>query len=196
MALNGINVLLGVSASVAAIRIPRLVRALRTRGANVKIVSTETAKVFMESEEPLPTDVDLFTDEHEWRDWKEKQDPVLHIELRKWATVFLVAPLSANTLAKLANGLCDNLLTCVARAWPVASKTRKPFLVAPAMNTLMWDHPITETHLKSLTSFNIKIIPPISKRLACGDVGIGAMEEPEKIVIALMSAVQSIRIVS
>lgn len=81
----------------------------------------------------------VLKDEDEWSCWSKREDPVLHIDLRKWADVLLVAPLSANTLAKLANGLCDNLLTCVARAWDFS----RPLLVAPAMNTLMWESPFT-----------------------------------------------------
>lgn len=65
----------------------------------------------------LSASVSLAGDEDEWRGWKQVGDPVVHIELRRWADVFVIAPLSANTLAKLANGLCDNLVTCVARAW-------------------------------------------------------------------------------
>jgi phosphopantothenoylcysteine decarboxylase len=95
----------------------------------------------------------------------------------------VIAPLSANTLAKMANGLCDNLLvcrlhhplliyilqTCVVRAWDF----KKPLIVAPAMNTLMWDHPFTEKHLKELTSLGVIVISPIEKLLACGDKGKG-----------------------
>lgn len=119
----------------------------------------------------------------------------MHIDLRRWADVMVIAPLSANTLAKLAGGLCDNLLTCVVRAWDF----QKPLLVrwwwccahwhavaqvAPAMNTLMWDNPFTARHLATLTELGVQVIPPISKRLACGDVGSGAMQEPEVIAAA------------
>ena len=76
---------------------------------------------------PLVSEVvPLHDDEAEWRGWQKVGDPVLHIELRRWADVFVVAPLSANTLAKMANGMCDNLLTCVVRAWDFS----KPLLVA------------------------------------------------------------------
>ena len=106
-------------------------------------------------------------------------DPVLHIELRKWADVMLVAPLSANTLAKLANGVSDNLLTCVARAWDLSLK---PFVVCPAMNTMMWDHPLTGRHIRAVTGsppdgLGFRIIAPVEKLLACGDLGMGAMAE-------------------
>lgn len=65
----------------------------------------------------IPKDIEVFTDENEWSTWQKRGDPVLHIELRKWADMILIAPLSANTMAKIVNGICDNLLTCVMRAW-------------------------------------------------------------------------------
>lgn len=111
-----------------------------------------------------------FTDEHEWEEYKYGKK-VLHIELIKWADRFIIAPCSANTLAKLANGICDNLLTCCARAWDF----NKPFIIAPAMNTNMWNHPITQKHLDTLRSWGIIIKDPISKTLYCGDTGMGAM---------------------
>src|SRR6266446_4940349 len=78
----------------------------------------------------------------------ERDDPVLHIELRRWAEVLVIAPLDANTLAKLAAGLADNCLTCVWRAWD----PNRPVILAPAMNTLMWDHPLTSRHLRQLAA--------------------------------------------
>ncbi|KNC79766.1 hypothetical protein, variant, partial [Sphaeroforma arctica JP610] len=98
--------------------------------------------------------------------WNKMADPVLHIELRRWADIAIIAPLDANTMAKLANGICDNLVTCTLRAWDV----HKPVLVAPAMNTHMWTHPITSVHLDVLRSLHYHIIPPVAKKLACDDV--------------------------
>lgn len=181
------NVLLGASGSVAAIRIPRLVRILEQHGAHVRVISTNSATAFLNTEESLREDL-VFTDRDEWSAWKKLSDPVLHIELRKWAHVFIIAPTSANTLSKLANGLCDNLLTCVARAWPLSHQSeQKPFIIAPAMNTMMWQHPVTAMHLQTVTAFGIKVIQPISKKLACGDTGVGAMEDPCKIVDFVLS---------
>ncbi|XP_077774482.1 phosphopantothenoylcysteine decarboxylase isoform X2 [Podarcis muralis] len=99
--------------------------------------------------------------------WKKREDPVLHIDLRRWADLLLVAPLDANTLAKMANGLCDNLLTCVIRAWDLS----KPLLFCPAMNTAMWEHPITAQQVDQLKSFGYVEIPCIVKKLICGDEG-------------------------
>lgn len=98
-----------------------------------------------------------------------------------------MAPLDANTLAKLANGLCDNLLTCICRAWlhPVDNGQRRELLVCPAMNTAMWNHPITKTHLEVLRSWGFQVLPPIEKVLVCGDAGMGAMAEVECIAQAV-----------
>ena len=122
----------------------------------------------------------LFTDSDEWTAWSAMGDPVLHIELRKWADVMLVAPLSANTLAKLTTGLCDNLLTCVARAWD----NSKPVIICPSMNTFMWDNAHTAEAIAKVTAppFSYILVKPISKVLACGDVGVGAMAEVNTIV--------------
>src|SRR5205807_1588870 len=95
----------------------------------------------------------VYLDEDEWPGRRagqryQREDPVLHIELRRWADVLLIAPLDANTLAKLATGLADNCLTCVWRAWDA----NRPVVLAPAMNTLMWDHPLTGRHLQQLPS--------------------------------------------
>lgn len=121
----------------------------------------------------------IWDDTEDWSDWKKVGDPVLHIELRRWADVVLVAPCSANTLAKIAGGLCDNLLTSMLRA---LSPTTPTYLF-PAMNTLMYMHPLTEAHLKVAQDvLGYQVVGPISKQLACGDVGQGAMTEWRDIV--------------
>lgn len=123
-------------------------------------------------------DLPVATDALEWSLWEGRSDPVLHIELRRWADVLVIAPLSANTLAKIAGGLCDNLLTCVVRAWDMS----KPLLFCPAMNTHMYDHPLTVTHIATLKNIGYTEVPCISKRLVCGDVGNGAMASVDTIV--------------
>ncbi|XP_045892374.1 phosphopantothenoylcysteine decarboxylase isoform X2 [Micropterus dolomieu] len=110
--------------------------------------------------------------------WTQRSDPVLHIELRRWADLLVIAPLDANTLGKIANGICDNLLTCVVRAWD----TSRPLLFCPAMNTAMWQHPITAQQVSRLTEFGYVEIPCIAKKLVCGDEGKGAMAEVSTIV--------------
>ena len=90
----------------------------------------------------------------------------------------LVAPLDANTMAKAANGICDNLLTCILRAWDF----KKPLLAFPAMNTFMWQHPVTRIHLAALKRFGYRLTSPIEKDLMCGDHGMGAMADVATIV--------------
>ena len=106
-------------------------------------------------------------------------DPILHIELRNWSDIFVIAPLDANTLGKLAYGICDNLVTCVARAWDIK---HKPLVFCPAMNTLMWQHPCTERNINVLKDYGYIEIPPVNKRLACGDEGVGGMAEVNDII--------------
>ena len=107
----------------------------------------------------------------------------MHIELRKWADVFLVAPLDANTLAKMCHGLCDNTLTSTLRCWDFGSG-HKHMVLCPAMNTAMWEHPLTEAQLDQVKGFGkeVYVVPPIVKTLVCGDRGMGAMAEVSTIV--------------
>lgn len=121
--------------------------------------------------------LELFRDEDEWRVWRGIGDQVLHIELSKWADVMVIAPLDANTMAKMANGICDNLLTCVARAW-----NEKPLMFCPAMNTNMWLHPVTSSQVDTLKSWGYFEVPCVEKKLACGDFGLGGMAELDTIV--------------
>ena len=172
------NILLGATGSVAAVRIPLLYRTLLNNGHEVKVVVTEPSLYFFE---PIELGDALIRDADEWPGAKyTRGDRVLHIDLRNWADLFLIAPLDANTLAKLAVGLCDNCLTCVWRAWD----TSKPAMIAPAMNTHMWEHPITARQLRTIREDfpKLEVIAPIEKALACGDVGVGGMAEVPAIV--------------
>ncbi|MFO0937788.1 MAG: flavoprotein [Gemmataceae bacterium] len=138
------RVLLGITGSVAAVKTPELEVALRHAGYEVRIIATESALYFFDTADLHDP---LIRDKDEWPGTRyQRGDAVQHIELRKWADAFVIAPLDANTLAKMANGLCDNALTCVWRAWDFA----KPIIVAPAMNTFMWQHPLTRQHLRTL----------------------------------------------
>ncbi|KAF7237777.1 Phosphopantothenoylcysteine decarboxylase [Varanus komodoensis] len=170
------HILVGVTGSVAALKLPLLVaELLKLPGVEVQVVTTENAKHFYNAGE-IP--VALHSDADEWQMWKGRTDPVLHIDLRRWADLMLVAPLDANTLAKIASGLCDNLLTCVVRAWDLS----KPLLFCPAMNTAMWEHPISAQQVRQLKGFGYLEIPCIVKKLVCGDEGRGAMAEVPIIV--------------
>jgi phosphopantothenoylcysteine decarboxylase len=205
------NVLLGATGSVAAVRVPALVDALTSAGHKAKVVATTAATYFFDPA-PLRAAGALVLDEDEWPGRAEgaryeRGDEVVHIELRKWAELFVIAPLDANTLAKLAVGLCDNCLTCVWRAWDTA----RPVVLAPAMNTLMWQHPFTRRHLRSIAadagaghipahlsddalvqqindrSPTLRVVGPITKALACGDTGVGAMAEVPDVVTAVQT---------
>lgn len=170
------RVLVGTTGSVAALKLPLLVsRLLGIPGVDVAVVSTERAKHFYN---PKDIPVPLYSDADEWEAWQQRSDPVLHIELRRWADLMLVAPLDANTLGKVASGICDNLLTCVLRAWDLS----KPLLFCPAMNTAMWEHPLTAQQVAQLRSFGYMEIPCVVKTLVCGDQGLGAMAEVDSIV--------------
>jgi phosphopantothenoylcysteine decarboxylase len=207
------NVLLGVTGSVAAIKVPSLFSDLERLGHHVKVVATRAALYFFDPASLGRRGRDpnvVVLDEDEWpgRHYT-RGDPVLHIELRRWAGVLLIAPLDANTLAKLAGGLADNCLTCVWRAWDPA----RPVVLAPAMNTFMWQHPLTARHLRQLAADagatppsevelddlpawinthcpRLRIVPPVSKRLACGDVGVGALAELDQIVVVVGKALE------
>lgn len=206
------NILLGVTGSVAAIKVPELFFALRERGHSVKVVATRSALYFFDAAKLDPSRVVrnsdvVIVDDDEWPGREDgdryvRGAAVAHIELRRWADLFLIAPLDANTLAKFAVGLCDNCLTCVWRAWDM----QRPIAIAPAMNTLMWENSMTRRHLRSLAADfgaghvpnhfsddewiaevnsrarTFRIIGPQTKELACGDIGIGAMADPSTIV--------------
>jgi phosphopantothenoylcysteine decarboxylase len=196
------NVLLGVTGSVAAILTPDLARSLRAAGHSVRVVATRASLYFFDPEAAggVIRDEDEWPGASEGRHW-QRGEPVLHIELRRWAEALVIAPLDANTLAKLAGGLCDNCLTCVWRAW---ERTR-PVVLAPAMNTLMWEHPATARHLRQVAADlgaeppggleldallewinghhpTLRVTPPVSKRLACDDIGVGAMAGVAEVV--------------
>jgi phosphopantothenoylcysteine decarboxylase len=209
------NVLLGVTGSVAALKTPELCNSLRDAGHEIKVVATQSSLHFfdpdaLDATRPGRNRAIVVLDEDEWPmrgagQLCQRGDPVMHIELRKWADLLVIAPLDANTLAKLANGLADNCLTCVCRAWDPA----RPIVLAPAMNTMMWDHPATRRHLVRLAEDagasgsppseelpaiiewlnagcpRLHVVPPLSKRLFCGDVGVGAMAEVHDIVAAV-----------
>ncbi|XP_041978851.1 phosphopantothenoylcysteine decarboxylase isoform X2 [Aricia agestis] len=135
---------------------------------------TEHAKHFIEDFDKLHA----HEDSTEWSAWQKRGDPVVHIELGKWADLLVIAPLDANTLAKISQGICDNLVTSTVRAWDL----KKPLLFCPAMNTRMWEHPITSQQIAALKEWGYEEIAPISKTLMCGDTGVGAMAEVSTIV--------------
>jgi phosphopantothenoylcysteine synthetase/decarboxylase len=123
----------------------------------------------------------FISDEDEWDSWEKIGDSVLHIELRNIADMLLVCPASADVLAKISNGISDSFFLSILRAWDF----NKPCLIAPAMNTLMWRHDITSRHVRYLQSLGCKFIDPVCKKLACEDVGVGALADVTTIVKAV-----------
>ncbi|EAZ51423.1 flavoprotein, partial [Cryptosporidium parvum Iowa II] len=183
------NVLIGVTGSVAAIKIHEFIKKLKEKVISnnieieIKVVATDSAKNFLNG-----LALDLLVDcQDEFGNWKSMGDDIPHISLRQWADLYIILPLSANTLAKLSNGLCDNVLTNIARAWDF----KKPIIVCPAMNSFMWEHPITLTQINILISFGYKVVFPIEKKLACGEYGMGGMQEIEKIVEQILLELNS-----
>jgi phosphopantothenoylcysteine decarboxylase/phosphopantothenate--cysteine ligase len=173
--LSGKNILLGVTAGIAAYKTAHLVRLFIKAGAQVKVVMTPASKEFVTpltlstlSKNPVySTFFDKGNEENE--EWNS------HVDLGLWADYMLVAPATANTLSKMANGVCDNLLLAVY----LSAKCKVYF--APAMDLDMYEHPTTKSSIKKLQSFGNIFIPPSSGELASGLVGEGRMEEPENI---------------
>lgn len=173
--LSGKNILLGITGGIAAYKTTFLVRLLIKAGANVKIILTPSASSFVSpltlatlSKNPVVTDFEK-TEEHT-TDWNN------HVKLGLWADVMLVAPVTANTMSKMANGGCDNLLL----ATYLSAKC--PVFFAPAMDLDMYKHPSTATSIKKLQSFRNIMIPATSGELASGLHGEGRMAEPEDIL--------------
>ena len=169
--LKGKKILLGITGSIAAYKSAILVRLLVKQGAEVKIIMTTAAKDFV-----TPLSLSTLSKNDVLADITDNDTWANHVMLGRWADIMLIAPLSCNTLAKMANGLCDNLLMAV-----YLSATC-PVVVAPAMDEDMWHHNSTKENLKKITSFNNQIIPVEKGELASGLVGEGRMAEPENIV--------------
>ena len=176
--LEGKNILLGVCGSIASYKSAELTRLLVKAGANVKIVMTTDAKAFITpltlstlSKNPVLSEY-YNTHTGEWNN---------HVELALWADLILIAPITANTLAKFANGGCDNLLS----ACYLSAKC--PVMFAPAMDLDMWKHPSTKKNIQTLISYGNILIKPGKGELASGLHGEGRMEEPEAILQQLNS---------
>ncbi|KAL7116494.1 hypothetical protein ACP275_03G008200 [Erythranthe tilingii] len=172
------RILLAACGSVAAIKFAHICHSF-SEWTEVNAVATPASLRFIDRAS-LPKNVYLYTDEEEWSSWNNVGDKVLHIELCRWADIMVIAPLSANTLAKIAGGLCDNLLTCIVRAWDYS----KPMFVAPAMNDLMWTNPFTERHLMVIDELGTDLIRPVTDRTTVV-FGSGAMAETKDIYSAV-----------
>ena len=200
------HLLLASSGSVATIKLPNILQGLsRYNDLSIRIVLTKAAENFLagqSSEQPLLDslhgikNVDgVYRDEDEWGKPWVRGGSILHIELRRWADILVIAPLSANSMAKMTAGLADSLLLSVVRAWDTTGEIeggrRKRIILAPAMNTAMWRHPVTRKQIQMLEEDWavdkqhdgwIELLRPMEKTLACGDVGSGAMREWSEIV--------------
>lgn len=203
---NKKHLLLASSGSVATIKLPHILRELsRHNDLSIRIVLTKAAENFLagqSAEQPLlkslynVKNVDgIYRDEDEWdRPWV-RGGGVLHIELRRWADILVIAPLSANSMAKMTVGLADSLLLSVVRAWDtsgeIEASRKKRIVLFPAMNTAMWRHPVTRKQIQILANDWaldeehdgwIELLRPVEKTLACGDTGDGAMREWTEVV--------------
>lgn len=166
------RVLLGVTGGIAAYKSPDLVRRLIERGAEVQVVMTRNAHEFVTeltfqavSGRPVRSDT-----------WDRAAEAAMgHIELARWADQIVIAPASADFIARLAHGLADDLLSTLCLA------TQAPIAIAPAMNQAMWRHPATRANVALLTARGVKVLGPASGDQACGDVGPGRMLEPQEI---------------
>ncbi|KAJ1607396.1 putative flavoprotein [Cryptosporidium canis] len=245
------NILIGVTGSVAAIKVGEFIERLRDASLrsgfeiDLKVVATKSAKSLFTS-----SAVDSMVDcEDEFREWNRIGDDILHISLRQWADLYIILPLTANTLVKpiglgfwqtrreLSLDLPDSHITSripgcwyfffnailamgllaepyptrqsweipphdynnssqsltfpqtnIARAWDF----KKPIIVCPAMNNFMWEHPITLRQIETIQSFGYKVVLPIEKKLACGEFGMGGMQEIDRIVeIVILELTQS-----
>ena len=169
--LSGKTVLIGITGGIAAYKACELVRMFKRNGANVKVIMTPNALNFV-TELTLQnlSQNNVAIHEFEIDDFKPE-----HISLADEADIFVIAPATANTISKIANGICDNLLTSVACAF------KKPVILAPAMNCNMWENKIIQENLKKLAELNYKIVEPESGFLACGYEGQGRLASVDKI---------------
>jgi phosphopantothenoylcysteine decarboxylase / phosphopantothenate---cysteine ligase len=169
--LEGKKILLGISGSIAAYKSIFLTRLFIKAGAEVKVVMTPSAKDFV-----TPLSISTISKNEVLSDLFLNDTWNSHVQLGRWADVMLIAPLSCNTLAKMANGICDNLLlaTYLSATCPV--------VVAPAMDEDMWLHPATTANIEKLKSFGNRVIPVEKGELASGLYGDGRMAEPEQII--------------
>ena len=169
------KVVLGVTGSIAAYKACELVRLLVKRGDEVHVVMTEHARAFVT---PLtfqtlsrnPVECNLFEDP---QDWKPE-----HISLAAAADLVVVAPATANILAKMVHGIADDLLSSTLLA------TKAPVVVAPAMNDGMWTNPATQANVAALVARGVRVVQPGTGELACGTSGTGRMAEPSEILSA------------
>ncbi|WP_078391545.1 bifunctional phosphopantothenoylcysteine decarboxylase/phosphopantothenate--cysteine ligase CoaBC [Shouchella patagoniensis] len=167
------TIVLGVSGGIAAFKSAALVSKLTQAGANVFVVMTESAQKFV-----TPLTFQALSRNYVYTDTFEEPDAekIAHIDIADQADLILIAPASANTIAKLAHGIADNMLTTLTLA------AKAPVALAPAMNVNMYDHPAVQNNMNTLRSYGYKLIEPGAGYLACGWIGKGRMAEPEDLL--------------
>jgi len=176
--LDNLNILLGVSGGIAAYKTVDLAGRLTAAGAKVNTVMTENACRFVgpKSFEAITCSA-VFTSL-----WSTPEEyKIGHIALVDWADIVIVAPATANIIGKIANGICDDLLsTTLCAAWRLIKS--EAALLAPAMNNNMWNNPAVQFNVKTIKERGFQLIGPVEGRLACGAEGIGRMAEPQDIL--------------
>lgn len=174
------NILLGISGSIAAYRAADLANGLTKKGHAVRTVITRGGAAFI-----TPLTIQTLTKQPVYTDVFCEDDPsaVQHIALAQWADIVLIAPASADIIARLASGIADDMLgTTMLAAW------KKPRILCPAMNTDMYENPVTQRNLRILSELGFNIVGPKSDMLACGTVGRGAMADIADIAEAVQDA--------
>ena len=182
MMLTGKRIVVGVTGGIAAYKACDLVSRLKKRGAQVRVVLTEHACQFVQ-----PLSFETLSGNPAYTDSFDRKYEIGHVALAKWADLMLIAPATANCMAKMACGIADDLLstTCLA--------VRCPVLVAPAMNSAMWRNPATQANLALLRSRGVRFVGPEAGHLACGDDDVGRMSEPEQIAEAVEAILNPLR---
>lgn len=180
MMLTSKTIVLGVTGSIAAYKMANVASMLIKLGASVHVIMTRNACQFI-----TPTTFETLTGHKCLVDTFDRnfEFQVEHVALAKRADLFLIAPATANVIGKLAHGICDDMLTTTTFA------TRAPRLIAPAMNTAMWENPILQDNLQTLRRYGYHVIQPATGRLACGDTGSGKMPAEELLVEHVLAAV-------
>jgi phosphopantothenoylcysteine decarboxylase/phosphopantothenate--cysteine ligase len=180
--LSGRNILVIISGGIAAYKALEVIRLMKKSGASVRAILTAGGEKFITplsvatlSEHPCYTDLWSLKDETEMG----------HIRLSREADIILVAPASANILAKMTHGIADDLATTTLLA------SDKPVIACPAMNPMMWAHPATQDNIATLKKRGVALIGPVAGDTACGEVGMGRMAEPEDILAALKAYLSS-----
>lgn len=178
------NILIGVSGGIAAYKACDIINALTHQGHNVRAVMTENAK-HMITEETLASLTHAPVLSNFWSE--SKLGAIDHIKMQDWADVLLVAPATGNVIGKFANGIADDYLSTIWMA------TKCPKIVAPAMNTVMWESHAVQRNIKTLLSDGVFIVPPRKGRLACGAEGEGKLAKVEEIINGVFLAFDSMR---